>query len=99
MSFQTELGDEIQNYSNIFKSKEDIEKDLSEVKNQLFLYDTGNVVGFINQISKIDDKKQLLDLRKALEDYKAMYNLIRLYGYEELYEHFNVENALKCLNK
>jgi len=96
---QIELGDEIQNYSNIFKSKEDIEKDLSEVKNQLFLYDTGNVVGFINQISKIDDKKQLLDLRKALEDYKAMYNLIRLYGYEELYEHFNVENALKCLNE
>lgn len=96
---QIELGDEIQNYSNIFKSKEDIEKDLSEVKNQLFLYDTGNVVGFINQISEIDDKKQLLDLRKALEDYKAMYNLIRLYGYEELYEHFNVENALKCLNE
>lgn len=96
---QAEIGDEVQNYSNIFKSKEDIEKDLNEVKNQLFLYDTSNVVSFINQINEIDDKKQLLDLRQALENYKAMYNLIRLYGYEDLYEHFNVENAIKCLNE
>ena len=96
---QSELGDEVQNYSNIFKSKEDIEKDLNEVKNQLFLYDTSNVVSFINQINAIDDKKRLLDLRQALENYKAMYNLIRLYGYEDLYEHFNVENAIKCLNE
>ena len=95
---QAEIGDEVQNYSNIFKSKEDIEKDLNEVKNQLFLYDTSNVVSFINQINEIDDKK-LLDLRQALENYKAMYNLIRLYGYEDLYEHFNVENAIKCLNE
>lgn len=96
---QSELGDEVQNYSNIFKSKEDIEIDLNDVKNQLFLYDTSNVVSFINQISEIDDKKQLLNLRQALENYKAMYNLIRLYGYEDLYTHFNVENAIKCLNE
>ena len=96
---QSELGDEVQNYSNIFKSKEDIEKDLNDVKNQLFLYDTSNVVSFINQISEIDDKKQLLNLRQALENYKAMYNLIRLYGSEDLYTHFNVENAIKCLNE
>lgn len=96
---QAELGDEVQNYSNIFKSREDIEKDLTDVKNQLFLYDTSNVVSFINQINEIDDKKQLLDLRQALENYKAMYNLIRLYGYEDLYAHFNVENAIKCLNE
>lgn len=96
---QSELGDEVQNYSNIFKSKEDIEKDLNDVKNELFLYDTSNVVNFINQISEIDDKKQLLNLRQALENYKAMYNMIRLYGYEDLYTHFNVENAIKCLNE
>ncbi len=28
-----------------------------------------------------------------------MYNLIPLYGYQDLYEHFNVENAIKCLNE
>lgn len=33
---QSELGDEVQNYSNIFKSKEDIEKDLNDVKISFF---------------------------------------------------------------
>ena len=78
---------------------DELQAEIGEVKNQLFLYDTSNVVSFINQINEIDDKKQLLDLRQALENYKAMYNLIRLYGYEDLYEHFNVENAIKCLNE
>lgn len=96
---QAELGSEVENYSNIFKNRDEIEEDLIEIKNQLFLYDTSNVVSFINQINQIDDKKQLIDLKHALENYKVLYNLIRLYGYEDLYEHFNVENAIKCLNE
>ncbi len=96
---QSEIGDEVQNYSDIFKSKEDIEKDLSNVKNQLFLYDTDNVVEFINQINGIDDKKQLLDLKKALEDYKTLHNLIRLFGYDDLYEHFDIDKSIQLLNE
>jgi type I restriction enzyme, R subunit len=96
---QTELGDEVQNYSDIFKSKEEIENDLNEVKNQLFLYDTGNVVEFINQINQIDDRKQLLDLKHALENYKILYNLIKLFGFDDLYVHFDIDNAIKLLNE
>lgn len=96
---EAELGDEVQNYSNIFKSREEIETDLDDVKNQLFLYNTDNVVEFINQINQIDDKKQLLDLRHALENYKLLYNLIKLYGFDDLYIHFNVEKALKLLTE
>lgn len=96
---QAELGDEVQNYSDIFKSKEDIEEDLRNVKNQLFLYDTENVVSFINQINGIDDKKQLLDLKKALEDYKILNNLIRMFGYDELVQSFDVQKAIQLLNE
>ena len=96
---QAELGDEIENYTNIFKSKEEIENDLVEIKNQIFLYNTDNIVEFINQINGIDDKKQLLDLRKALENYKVLFNLIRLFGYDELIQHFNVEKAIQMLNE
>lgn len=96
---QAELGDEVQNYSNIFKSKDEIEKDLLNVKNELFLYDTDNVVEFINQINDIDDKKQLLDLKTALENYKTLHNLIRLFGYEELYEHFDMDKSIQLLNE
>ena len=96
---QAELGDEVANYSEIFKSREEIEKDLKEVKNQLFLYNTDNMVEFINQINGIDDKKQLLDLRTALTNYKVLYNLIRLFGYDDLYVHFDVDKAIQMLNE
>ncbi len=96
---QAELGDEVANYSEIFKSREEIEKDLNDVKNQLFLYNTDNMVEFINQINGIDDKKQLLNLRTALTNYKVLYNLIRLFGYDDLYVHFDVDKAIQMLNE
>lgn len=96
---QAELGDEVVNYSEIFKSREEMEKDLNDIKNQLFLYNTDNMVEFINQISAIDDKKQLLDLRIALTNYKVLYNLIRLFGYDDLYVHFDVDKAIQMLNE
>ena len=92
---QAELGDEVQNYSDIFKSKED----MVNVKNQLFLYDTENVVSFIDQINGIDDKKKLLDLKKALEDYKILNNLIRMFGYDELTRNFDIQKAIQLLNE
>ena len=96
---QSVLGDEVANYSEIFKSREEIERDLNDVKNQLFLYDTDNIVEFINEINGIDDKKQLLDLKKALENYKILFNLIRLFGYDDLYIHFDVDKAIQMLNE
>lgn len=96
---QAELGDEVANYSEIFKSREEIEKDLNDVKNQLFLYNTDNMVEFINQINGIDDKKQLLNLKTALTNYKVLYNLIRLFGYDDLYVHFDVDKAIQMLNE
>ncbi len=96
---QSELGDEAENYSEIFKSHEEIEADLNQIKNQLFLYDTENMVEFINQINEIDDKKALLDLRDALTNYKTLHNLIRLFGYDDLYVHFDVDKAIQMLNE
>lgn len=96
---QEELGDEVQNYSELFKSREEIERDLIEVKNHLFLYDTNNVVNFINQISAIDDKKQLLDLKKALETYKVLFNLIKLFDYWDLAISFDLGKANKLLSE
>lgn len=96
---QAELGDELQNYSNIFKSREEIESELQNVKNELFFYDSENVVEFIKQISDVDDKKQLLDLKDALESYKTLYNLIRLYGYDDLFANFDLDNAMKMLQE
>lgn len=81
----SELGDEIQHYSNLFKSEDEIERDILEIKEVLFYYDTENAEIFSQQISKIDDRKEMLKITKALNNAKSLYNLIRLSGqYEQL---------------
>jgi type I restriction enzyme, R subunit len=39
---QSELGDELQHYSNLFKSPEEIEAEIREIKERLFQYDLSN---------------------------------------------------------
>lgn len=81
---QGELGDEMQTYSNLFKSKEEIEEEIRDIKEQLFHYDLSNAEIFSQQISLIEDRKVVLALKKALENAKNLYNLIRLYGHYDL---------------
>ncbi|MES2663050.1 MAG: type I restriction endonuclease [Pseudomonadota bacterium] len=75
---QSELGNEFEHYSNLFKSEEEITQEIEHIKDVLFRFDTHNAEIFSQQISQIQDKKTILALKKALEDAKALYNIIRL---------------------
>jgi len=77
---QTVAGDEFESYSNLFKSPEEINADIAEIKETLFQYNTQNAEIFSQQISQIEDRKQMLALTKALGNAKSLYNLIRLNG-------------------
>lgn len=77
---QSELGNEFEHYSNLFKSQEEIAQEIEHIKDVLFRFDTHNAEIFSQQISQIQDKKTILALKKALEDAKALYNIIRLQG-------------------
>ena len=81
---QEELGDEMEHYSNLFKSKEEIEEEISEIKEILFHYNTENAELFSRQISQIQDRKIVLKIKKALGNAKSLYNLIRLFGHYDL---------------
>jgi type I restriction enzyme, R subunit len=81
---QAELGDEMESYSRLFKSEEEIQADIENIKETLFHYDTLNAEIFNQQIAAVKDKKVLLDLLKALHNAKELKNIIRLQGYEEL---------------
>lgn len=81
---QGELGDEMANYSDLFKSPAEIEAEIQEIKETLFRFDTINSELFHNQVSEIKDKKDLLILIKALQNAKELKNRIRLQGHEEL---------------
>ena len=78
---QAELGDEMQFYSDLFKSKEDIEKEIAEIKDILFYFDTTNAELFSQQITQIQDREKVLLIKKALGNAKSLYNLIRLFGH------------------
>ena len=77
---QAELGDEMEYYSNIFKSPEEITAEIHQIKDVLFKYDTKNAEVFSQQITQISDRKQMLEIVKALNNARDLYNRIRLSG-------------------
>jgi len=83
---QAELGDEMQHYSDLFISPDEIEEKIDEIKDALFHFDTNNAEIFSQQISQINDRKQMLEVTKALNNAKSLYNLIRLSGNYDLLE-------------
>lgn len=77
---QSELGDEMDHYSHLFKSQDEIKQEIEYIKDVLFRFDTDNMEEFCNQISQIQDRDTVLALKKALADARSLYNLIRLQG-------------------
>lgn len=75
-----ELGDELEHYSHLFKSAEEIQGEIEQIKDILFSFDTKNAEEFSRQISQIQDRAVVLALKKALADARSLYNLIRLQG-------------------
>ena len=96
---QGELGDEIGTYSNLFKSKEEIDEEIRDIKEKLFHYDLKNAELFSQQISQIEDRKIVLGLKKALENAKNLYNIIRLYGHYDLLDKVDFKKLNQLYNE
>ena len=86
---KSELGDDFEKFSQIFKSEAQIEADLESIKLALFDYDTSNKEIFDRQISAINDKKILYEIKKALILAKELSNAIRIQGDLELNAKFS----------
>lgn len=96
---QDELGDEMRNYSNLFKTPDEIQHDIVAIKDKLFQFDIRNAENFRLQIGDIKDKRQLIDLQKALTSAKELRNIIRLQGNEELLELIDFHKLNQLLNE
>tara|TARA_R110000737_G_scaffold282984_1_gene289653 strand:- start:13345 stop:16458 length:3114 start_codon:yes stop_codon:yes gene_type:complete len=83
---QSELGDEIEHFSNLFKSLEEVQQEINEIKDVLFHFDTKNAEVFSDQITQIDSRGEMLKITHALNNAKSLYNLIRLSGDYEMLE-------------
>jgi len=96
---QSELGDEFEKYSNLFKSKEEIEEEIKDIKEKLFSYDLQNAELFSRQISEIEDRKIVLDIKKALGNARNLYSIVRLYGHFDLLERIDFKKLSLLYNE
>lgn len=95
---QTELGSDIEGYSMLFKSEEEIEQDIQKIRETLFQYDTLNAENFSQQVSEIRDKKILNEIIRALRTAKELKNIIRLEGYDDLLQKMDFLKLNQLLN-
>jgi type I restriction enzyme R subunit len=105
---QSELGDEIIKFSNLFLTKEEIELAIAQIKSDLRLYDTSNAEIFSLQVNQISDKNIIRNLVSSLNLSRSLNNVIRMMGHPELnnlldFEKLNVlyreaQNHLSLLN-
>lgn len=85
----------IDTFSQVLENPQELIKQMQEVRQILFDYTTNNVEDFSTEISTIEDKAVLLDLKKALVAARDCANIIRTFGDETLKAAFAKLEILK----
>jgi len=96
---QAELGDEIENYSNLFKTEQEIQSEVEAIKDALWKFDTQNAEVFSQQISQIEDRGEMQKIVKALVASRELYNVIRLSGRYELLDELDFKKLGQLLTE
>ena len=76
-------------FTQVIEDKEEILKQMKQVRQVLFDYSYDNAEEFSSEISTEEDKVVLLDLKQALEAAKNIANIVRTFGDEEMKEQFS----------
>lgn len=66
------------------EDKEEIHRQMNDIKSVLWYYDCSNAEEFRIQLDEIYDKSKLYELRSTLENAKALLNIVRAQGDDEL---------------
>jgi len=88
---QAEVGDEMEQYSKLFKSADEISDEIEHIKDVLFRFDIENPEIFSQQIGAIEDRKAVRELKKVLSDARNLYNIIRLQGEYHFLDHLDFQ--------
>ena len=87
---ETGEGNEIDTFQQVLEDPAALIAQMQEVRQALFNYSTDNAEEFSSQISTIEDKTELLKLKKALILARDCCNIVRTFGDEELKAAFAV---------
>ena len=77
-------GNETDTFKQVIEDPAVLIKQMQEVQQVLFSYTTDNAEEFSSEISTIEDKQELLKLKKVLIAARDCCNLVRTFGDEEL---------------
>ena len=91
-----ENGEDV--FGSLFVPADEISHELRKTELILLDYPTDNLEYFSQAINDIKDRRQLIDLRKALESIKQYYNIARLLGYHHLIEQIDIAQVATLLN-
>ena len=85
-----EVGDEnaTDTFAQVIEDKDALVAQMREVRQTLFNYTTDNVEEFSSEISTIEDKQELLKLKKVLISARDCCNIVRTFGDDDLKEQF-----------
>lgn len=75
-------------FTQVIEDKEEILKQMKQVRQTLFDYSYDNAEEFSSEISTEEDKAVLLGLKQALEAAKNMANIVRTFGDDDMKEQF-----------
>lgn len=86
----TEVGDDniTDTFTQVIEDKDALIAQMMEVRQALFSFTTDNLEEFSSEISTIEDKEELLRLKKVLTAARDCYNIVRTFGDEELKARF-----------
>ena len=82
-------------FTHVIEDREYLITQMKKAKQVLFNYTTNNLEEFSSEISTIEDKEVLLELKKVLTEAKDCCNLVRTFGDDELKEVFKKIEILK----
>lgn len=85
---ETGEGNETDTFRQVIEDKDALIAQMQEVRQTLFSYTTDNVEEFCSEISTIEDKQELLKLKKVLISARDCCNIVRTFGDDELKETF-----------
>lgn len=71
-------------FSAIFEEPQKIVEQIDDAYEKMFSYNMENVESFVEQISRIEEKKPLLELRNSLTTIRNLANVVRSFGSEKI---------------
>ena len=85
---QTGEGYAVDIFNQVIEDKDTILTEMRKIRQVLFSYTTNNLEEFSSEISSMEDKEKLIELRKILVSARDYCNMVKVFGDDELKKSF-----------